>query len=269
LLPPATASHDAVHVTRTRVTHTRTCEPSRLDHRAFTLVELLTVIAIIGILAAIIIPTAGKVRQSAQTAKCASTLRQIANASAIYLTENPKGYYLPNAWRNASNNQINWYSIEELHTILGRKTTGLTDPLPSQYMCPGAANATNNNIIKPGGYASNYYGLSVVPGTDGGWTPKKNVAFASRAAAATALVTPSRVIQFADGQNWQMGYTETLACGNADATTASGTEGTNVMAFRHNGKANIAFYDGHVETRDYNYIMEEKPELWRLDGAKP
>ncbi|MDR1283155.1 MAG: DUF1559 domain-containing protein [Opitutaceae bacterium] len=51
---------------------------------AFTLIELLTVIAIIGILAAIVIPTAGKVRESAKRAACVSNLRQIVLAMLAY-----------------------------------------------------------------------------------------------------------------------------------------------------------------------------------------
>ncbi|MDR1281117.1 MAG: prepilin-type N-terminal cleavage/methylation domain-containing protein [Opitutaceae bacterium] len=64
--------------------------------RAFTLIELLTVIAIIGILAAIIIPTVGRVRETAQSAKCSSQLRQIANAGILYGHDNRDllpGYY--------------------------------------------------------------------------------------------------------------------------------------------------------------------------------
>ncbi|WP_081722114.1 type II secretion system protein [Geminisphaera colitermitum] len=51
---------------------------------AFTLIELLTVIAIIGILAAIIIPTVGKVRESARRAECTSNLRQVGMAIIAY-----------------------------------------------------------------------------------------------------------------------------------------------------------------------------------------
>jgi prepilin-type N-terminal cleavage/methylation domain-containing protein/prepilin-type processing-associated H-X9-DG protein len=55
---------------------------------AFTLIELLTVIAIIGILAAILIPTVGKVRESARSTQCISNLRQIGSAIQLYADSN-------------------------------------------------------------------------------------------------------------------------------------------------------------------------------------
>lgn len=55
---------------------------------AFTLIELLTVIAIIGILAAIIIPTVGKVRETAQRTVDANNLREIVKAAMIYAGDN-------------------------------------------------------------------------------------------------------------------------------------------------------------------------------------
>lgn len=55
---------------------------------AFTLVELLAVIAIIGILAAILIPTIGKVRANARTTQCVGNLRQIGLAGLLYAGNN-------------------------------------------------------------------------------------------------------------------------------------------------------------------------------------
>lgn len=51
--------------------------PGRSHRGAFTLIELLTVIAIIGILAAILIPVVSRVRQSARESVGLSNLRQI------------------------------------------------------------------------------------------------------------------------------------------------------------------------------------------------
>ena len=51
---------------------------------AFTLTELLTVIAIIGILAAILIPAVARVREAARASQCASNLRQIGLGIALY-----------------------------------------------------------------------------------------------------------------------------------------------------------------------------------------
>ncbi|MDP0496334.1 MAG: prepilin-type N-terminal cleavage/methylation domain-containing protein [Verrucomicrobiota bacterium JB024] len=62
-------------------------------HRAFSLVELLTVIAIIAVLAAILIPVVRHVRVTAHSASCLANLRQLAMAGIAYGNEN--GGYLP------------------------------------------------------------------------------------------------------------------------------------------------------------------------------
>jgi len=63
----------------------------KLNSKAFTLIELLTVIAIIGILAAIIIPTVGSVRTSANKAKTKVQFNQWSGAIELFKQE--YGYY--------------------------------------------------------------------------------------------------------------------------------------------------------------------------------
>lgn len=81
--------------------------PSRTA--AFTLVELLSVIAIIGILAAILIPTVGAVRATAQQSTCAGNLRQIALATLAYAGEH-RGQ-LPGARTVSSSGVETWTSM--------------------------------------------------------------------------------------------------------------------------------------------------------------
>ena len=57
------------------------------QRRAFTLIELLVVIAIIGMLAAVLLPALARGKESGRRAACASNLRQLSLASALYAND--------------------------------------------------------------------------------------------------------------------------------------------------------------------------------------
>jgi len=74
--------------------------------RAFTLIELLTVIAIIAILAAILIPAISGVRASARDTKSQSNLREWHRLAMIYANEHDNR--LPLGWDKFSDGTPHW-----------------------------------------------------------------------------------------------------------------------------------------------------------------
>ncbi|WP_043587483.1 type II secretion system protein [Geminisphaera colitermitum] len=110
-------------------------------HAAFTLIELLTVIAIIGILAAILIPVVGAVRAKADASMCFSRMRQIGVAINNYTTDNrgklpgplPDSYFC--GW--AASAAAEKYVIgSRLHPYVSGTPITSTRQYDEVFMCP-------------------------------------------------------------------------------------------------------------------------------------
>ena len=75
---------------------------------AFTLVELLVVVAIVSLLIAILLPSLGRAREQARRVQCASNLRQVALATVMYANNN--GGVMPGVgrWQHQPHDWIYW-----------------------------------------------------------------------------------------------------------------------------------------------------------------
>lgn len=203
---------------------------------AFTLVELLTVIAIIGILAGILIPTVGKVRESARAARCGSNQRQI--AVAILLAAQEQRDVFPPAL-----NETNTSWASTLQPYFGNKESHLL-VCPSRSFDPPAASE----------YWRSSYSLNPIIMVDlANETPRRVLV--------SAVQRPTEVILVADGGQqahggaharfWQVDTTgtKTAPVESADNVINDGPDtddGTACFRFRHGGRVNVAFADGHV-----------------------
>src|SRR5436189_449194 len=74
--------------------HVGTRRMQLIARKAFTLVELLVDIGIIGVLVSILMPVLSRVRESAGAVQCAANLRQFATARQLYANES-KGVSCP------------------------------------------------------------------------------------------------------------------------------------------------------------------------------
>jgi prepilin-type processing-associated H-X9-DG protein/prepilin-type N-terminal cleavage/methylation domain-containing protein len=184
---------------------------------AFTLTELLTVIAIIGILAAILIPTLSKVRASAQLVECTTNLKALHQGFTLYANDN-KGVFpavigntLPTggtgSWMLALQ-QRGYFDNQQI--MVGVKNVFRCPTAEETYTAGARRTYTMNSLLKG-------QTLAIV---------------------ANQVVAPARPLLLIDGKD--AGVEGDAWLSFTEASYATRTD------FRHGGGANTLFVDGHV-----------------------
>ncbi|MDR1279663.1 MAG: prepilin-type N-terminal cleavage/methylation domain-containing protein [Opitutaceae bacterium] len=202
-------------------------------NHAFTLVELLTVIAIIGILAAIIIPTAGKVRETAKKAACASNVRQTGMALLLFADENkgfgPRG----NAISKISVGGA-YYNFGELLPYLGFARPANGNDLkiiPPVLRCPGANPQKIASLMQWSAAGDCTYYMNNDTGADAQGNEPCGISINNKNVGESARLAdlPPRRIAIIDYNAWW------IAGGQSTGVPHANHNGTGANVFRLNG----------------------------------
>jgi prepilin-type processing-associated H-X9-DG protein/prepilin-type N-terminal cleavage/methylation domain-containing protein len=209
---------------------------------AFTLVELLVVIAVVALLAALLLPTLGRSKNSAQVVQCASNLRQLGLASQMYWDDNNGAFF---QWQLGATNGGKLYWFGWLQD--GAEGKRDYDPAPGALypylrghsigICPALNYSLAQFKLKANGAAYGY-GYNRFLSTKAG-QPPNNVSRVQR---------PSEIALFADAaqvNDFQAPASKTnpmLEEWYYVDTTADYPNGH----FRHGRQANVVFCDGHT-----------------------
>ena len=230
---------------------------NRSTKNGFTLIEMLVVIAIIGVLAALIMPGLNKAREKAKTTKCATNLRNLGIGLAGYVTRQqgqfPKltatGYSVM-----TDNSGVHLPPVEAICRYITGDVKpegswlGLSKPVDRVAVCPNYPRALlnqDNSDFNPNAYSYNLH-------VDGSGSNLGSDHIAERPSGGTGYLcirtegnatTPSELCVIMDSSDTGEQYQHVFAWKNIpDSVDQEGS-----LPNRHNEGANLLFADGHVE----------------------
>jgi len=235
----------------------------------FTLVELLLVVALIGILLGLLAPAIGRARASGEAAQCASNLRQLYMANVLYAADN--GCYVAAApdiffanlhrWHGArdSTSEPFDFSRSPLAPYLGGDGRLKACPGFRRYRSDQAANAFEASC---GGYGYNYVGVGsrcyllgynpdgVARGMPPGMIrdPAGTIMFAD-CAFPQPYGKPEYLIEYSFAEPYRFVDGE----GNESPQRPLPS-----LHFRHNGAANVVWCDGHVSREKMAFSCDDQ-----------
>ncbi|EDM25638.1 hypothetical protein LNTAR_25130 [Lentisphaera araneosa HTCC2155] len=237
----------------------------------FTLIEILVVVAIIGILASFLLPTLSKARKKARIAVCTSNQKQI-NSALLMFTDDNDGY-VP---KPSGNPDVSWddhlsgYDGRETLTdaqktarSLAKSTFG--DDYGQLYRCPLFEDTTTANVEMS--YATSRF---TAPEPNTQWFTGQGVMGFGYAANLSDVTVPNESIMLFD-YNRSSNFTR---MGRNVDNVVRATDLRNFETLQSDGmmhdfyEVNYLFVDGHVESLDFNATLAPYgANYWRSNGS--
>lgn len=237
-----------------------------LHERAFTLVELLVVVAVIAVLAALLLPALANAKRQAQAVKCSSNLRQLGLAAQMYFDDH-EGLAFSNRWGpmqvGLKDGVLHWFGWLQNGTDGNRDFDGRLGPLYEYVnglgveICPSLDYRSAVFKLKARGAAYGY-GYNIHVSTNATGRPR-NV---------EGIRNPSGIALFADSaqvNNFLPPASPTHPMLEeffyVDAQGTPGPFNYPNAHFRHQRRASVLFLDGHADF--------ERPVAGTIDTRLP
>jgi prepilin-type processing-associated H-X9-DG protein/prepilin-type N-terminal cleavage/methylation domain-containing protein len=242
---------------------------------AFTLVELLVVVAVLGVLVALIFPVLNSSQKAANSAACVSNLKQIGGALFSYVADHdgafPSGASLVPSDPSYANPYL-WFQALEDGYMGGDSQKGYSKDHPSWQECPSKKFLPTDKNRYNVGYGWNWWG-GTYTFTDGAWVgdggfgympdPKYNPGWGYNSRL-SQVTHPAKTIIVGDSidiENHPEFYRNSVLYPPPAGGWATYADPKN-RASRHGGKGNYLMVDGHVEalppTMDASYFKKVK-----------